>query len=179
MMNSMKKVMDLGRMTIKTNVCAARQVYEFFKNKNKVELRELGRSTINGKDVYLAEYDFLFAAMAQRDLPAAMCMGNAHMYTILVNKAWMNSSKAVKEAIVAHELGHIVEGHLDNPMWSMKNNLKRMLGHDDSIKAEIAADKYANKEGLLEFLGLADLHYRRLGLPMEEIYQRSEALIDC
>lgn len=175
MLKGMKKVMDLGKGMIKSNVYCAKEIYGFLKengfdgvSQNKI----LGETKLGNRDVAIIHNEFTFACLAQRNLPSAICMANKEYAAIIVNDAWVNAPKSIKHAIVAHELGHIVEGHLDNPLWSWKNNLKRMIGHDDSIKAEIAADSYADPEALNEFLVLAEKHHKKLGLPITEISQR-------
>lgn len=178
MLKELKNVVSLGKGMFKSNIFAAKEMYGFLKANGVEGIMKseiLGETKFNGRDVILIHQEFVFAAMAQTKIPSALCMANKEYAAIFVNDSWRKASKSVKHAIVAHELGHMAEGHLDNPVWSWKNNLSRMIGGQGAIDTEIAADNYADPEALNEFLSLAAEHYNRLGLPIDEINQRMEA----
>lgn len=94
--------------------------------------------------------------------------------SIVINNAANTASPAVRSAIIAHEVGHIVHEH--HKVITKKDFFLRLLGNKKQIQWELDADAYAAslgcKEGLVEWLELAQ---KVLG-PKREIRLRLAAL---
>jgi hypothetical protein len=141
-------------------------------------MRDIGETTINGKKVYLKHFNGIFVMQGQKDLPSALVCKINGEFMILVNDAFMAASKEERDAILAHELGHIKCGHLDNP--NPLNMFKRMLGMDSTIQMELEADKVAIEAGHMDGLSLVmdkiEEFYDMIGMGRKEIMERKRQL---
>jgi hypothetical protein len=141
-------------------------------------MRDIGETTINGKKVYLKHFNGIFVLQGQKDMPSALVGKINGEFMILVNDAFMAASKEVRDAILAHELGHIKCGHLDN--LNPLNSFKRMFGAESSIKMELEADKVAIEAGHMDGLSLVmdkiEEFYDMIGMGQKEIRERNRQL---
>lgn len=88
---------------------------------------------------------------------------------IVVNEHWLKLPIDQKEAIIAHEIGHLEYKHLE-----LKPKLiKRVLGFNSQIKMELEADNYALRRGygkpLKEYLISHALRNKELKLRLAAI----------
>jgi hypothetical protein len=141
-------------------------------------MRDIGETTINGKKVYLKHFNGIFVLQGQKDIPGALVGKINGLFMILVNDAFMAVSKEERDAILAHELGHIKCGHLDNP--NPLNMFKRMFGADSAIQMELEADKVAIEAGHMDGLSLVmdniEKFYDIIGMGYKELAERERQL---
>jgi hypothetical protein len=139
---------------------------------------EIGETTVGGKKVHLKCLNCLIEFQGQ-ELPAAGVKEDDNgEFTILVNKAWQEAIRQEKEAILAHELGHIQCGHLEG--LDIFNLINRSLGMDSAIQIELEADKVAidngHMDGLEIVLDKIEKLYNEIGINLEEIHKRQDQL---
>jgi Zn-dependent protease with chaperone function len=91
---------------------------------------------IDGIPIVLS--DDVMSIISSNAFPNAFCTKNAFGYYIFINSLLMNISSSIREPILAHELGHIKSGHLDNITVDPDN----IVGLN-SLPAEMEADAYA------------------------------------
>ena len=100
---------------------------------------------IEGYSVIKSDDAVLLTCGATFDVPMAFVQGNSNKANIFVNSALLALPKDNQMAWLYHELGHVKLLHLDT---QKKHALvKRLLGVQESIDIEIAADKYAADNG--------------------------------
>jgi hypothetical protein len=143
-----------------------------------LSMRDIGETTIAGRKVYLKHFNGIFVIQGQKDIPGALVSKIGGEFMILVNDAFMAASKEERDAILAHELGHIKCGHLDNP--NPLNMFKRMFGADSTIQMELEADKVAIEAGHMDGLSLVmdkiEEFYDMIGMGQKEIRERNRQL---
>ena len=105
----------------------------------------LEKITLNGKEITLVEWELL--ALEIGDNPQAKIVKVGDEVTIIVNNAWSRADKKVKEAIIAHEIGHLELGHLDDAFKAALLNYKRKFGSKEATQREIDADNFAVEQG--------------------------------
>lgn len=110
--------------------------------------------TRNGKDIYMMK-----AVIMPLQFSTAFCQFNItdNRYEILVDDSFMELPDLMKEFVIYHELGHIVNGHFDRDIRKTKwQNIKRLFGFKSVLETE--ADSYAfskmgcGKEVFKEFI---------------------------
>jgi Zn-dependent protease with chaperone function len=140
---------------------------------------KIGETTYRGKKVHLKCLNYLFAVQGIYELPAAGVKEDDNgEFTILVNTAWMAASRQEKEALLAHELGHIQCDHLKG--FDIFSSINRTLGRDSAIQIELEADKVAidngHTEGLEIVLDKIEKFYNKAGINLKEIHRRQDQL---
>lgn len=136
----------------------------------------LGKTWFCDKEVTLMSNEMaLFTSIGH--LPGAAVMPlPGDEYVIFVNEGWENAPQPMKEAIIAHELGHIKHNHVSSIEQGLLYNAKRMVGSKDVTKSEIEADMVAVENGhgeaLLQFL--EDL--KEQGIDSKELKTRRQAI---
>ena len=119
---------------------------------------KFGETVFEGNEITL--YKANLNMLAYGHLPCAMIKKMEDEFFILVNSAWENAPKHVKKAILAHELGHLHSGHLNNLAETITLNVFRMFGSKKSTVREIEADAFAvdagHKEGMLDLFQIME-----------------------
>jgi hypothetical protein len=143
-----------------------------------LSMRDIGETTINGRKVYLKHFNGIFVLQGQKDMPSALVGRINGEFVIVVNDAFMAADKEIQEAILAHEIGHIKCGHLDNP--NPLNMFKRMFGAESTIKIELEADRVAidngHLDGLVKVMDNIEKFYDMAGMGHKEIVARRRQL---
>ena len=117
------------------------------------------------------------ALCAYGHIPTAVVIHSAGDINIIINSAFRKVTSREKEAVIAHELGHIACGHHElSKSELMINNLLRSIGWQSSIDKELEADEYAVTNG--HHLGLQSFLARiyLMGVDSRELRQRRKAL---
>lgn len=162
----------VGR-TIKTTYSSYKTVRDY-EGENYI-----GATKLNNAKVHLVEDNIkALSPFPNAVVARALVDGKVttNEYIIYVNKEWSCLERHIKKAILAHELGHIKEGHLERSQQELIiSNIGRVFGSTSSLKRELEADSAAAKQGLAMPL------YRFLAMieeknPSKEIQIRKEEL---
>jgi len=172
---NINQIKGFVKSTVKYNYKAVKETFELCKEKgikNAAQVEKLGTVVLKvpvpgtslklNVGVTLMVNDLLFTAAGQKEIPAGMIMNSGiNTCLIFVNEAWRKASKETRYAIVAHEIGHLMCGHLFK--GSPLNGIRRMLGYESEIQKEIEADNYAISlgylDGVREYLYEIDMFY--------------------
>lgn len=163
---NINKVKKFVKDQVTATKLVTKDLISFYKeNKGSIQEalapKEIGTTTFGQHDVMLYENEFIFACTGQRAIPNALVAKTGVGMIIFVNQAWSKSSHMVKEAILAHELGHIQMKHLEvkYPFEGYINMVKRSLDDYNQVEKELEADMVAmeagHAEGLWDFLAEA------------------------
>jgi hypothetical protein len=143
--------------------------------KNMEDIREID---FDSRKVYLKKFNALFIIQGQVDFPTAMVRKVNGDFIIVVNDAWESASQEQQEAILAHELGHIKCGHIENS--NLFYTFRRWLGMDSIVQMELEADRVAisagHAKGLKEVLDQVSELFCEKESDCKEIFERRQQL---
>ena len=108
-------------------------------NKVKTAFDAVKIGSYNGMPIYLTK-----AVIMPLEYTTAYCLFNSRSsrYEILVDDSFMDMPDLMKEFVVYHELGHIINGHFEMNRRKMYwQNVKRLFGFKSILEAQ--ADGYA------------------------------------
>ena len=123
-------------------------------NKVKTAFDAVIIGSYDDKPIYLTK-----AVIMPLEYTTSYCLFNSrsNRYEILVDDSFMSMPDIMKEFVVYHELGHIVNGHFElNKRKMYWQNIKRLFGFRSVLEAQ--ADSYAfskmlcNKEMIKTFI---------------------------
>ena len=109
----------------------------------------IGQTKFNGTSMALVHNDFVSAIYGYLSMPFAMVAKHNGQYMIVVNTKWQETNRETKEAILAHEIGHVVNGDSDYlaNMPKYKRYAYQILSKKEQLQKEMAADLVAVNNG--------------------------------
>lgn len=143
--------------------------------------------SVDGKEISI--YHTNMMDMFNNLPQAAATKVSDNNYLIVVSTGWMNAPENIKNWVLHHEVGHIVNGHLEDQRQCLTNNFKRNflpVLSESVLQKEQEADNYATahcgEQGGLDFFkmifaaGISSPELKRRFKSIENIHQVNQAI---
>jgi hypothetical protein len=145
----MKRILKKTKENVKiwaTLALEAKKIFETREEEGVINPVFIGRTSFMGKEISLWRQDV--ALVSSLGFPGAFVHKMGDQYRIVVNEYWVSAPEFVKRGILAHELGHVVLGHLEDPRARFLPSKMRAV----EIEADAFAKANGHGEGMVELL---------------------------